>query len=156
MPNKEPLIEQRSRPLDFFAKPNTSYTPPALSRPIIPNTNVSPHQESPKPVKSPPIAPATTKAPQKIGSIAEKTQGQPNFLVARIAARHPGLEMAMRKQGMRESVYAFVRRLIIISCLFGLVVGLASAIILGRVLTSPTLPILLALMLGIARILRGL
>jgi flagellar protein FlaJ len=74
------------------------------------------------------------------------TQAPPGafkLYIQRMASKRPDLESAMRKEGIKESVYDFIKRMLIFSLVFTIAIGAVSALVLFRVLHNPVSAVVL-------------
>ncbi len=83
---------------------------------------------------------------------AGSPQGPPGMLrlyIQRIGSKHPDLEGGLRKEGIKESVYDFIKRMLILSVIFTVAIGGVSFVVLFKLLHNPlTAAILAALVAG--------
>lgn len=80
-----------------------------------------------------------------------KRPGMLQMYIARVASRHKDLETSLRAEGIKESPYAFVKRMVINAAIISVVVAVALAILLLQYFPlQPVMPVLLAGMLGFA------
>ena len=113
--------------------------------------------QQPKPAPSAPRAPTTARPPLTprqpfIPRAAQrsKSSGKLHLYIQGIGAKHPELEAALRKEGIKESLYDFIKRMLIFSVIFTAAISAVAFIVLYKVLGNPSTAILLALMVAAA------
>lgn len=72
------------------------------------------------------------------------------FYIESIGAKHKGLENALREQNIKESLYEFVKRMLIASAMLALVLSITMLILFMRMNIAIANAIVLAGMLGVA------
>ena len=77
-------------------------------------------------------------------------QGKWKHYVEGMAAKHKGLENALREQGIKSSVFEFVQRMIIASIVVGAAIALSMIALFLRIGLNSAASVLLGAMLGIA------
>ncbi|MGC8699429.1 MAG: type II secretion system F family protein [Candidatus Micrarchaeia archaeon] len=68
--------------------------------------------------------------------------------IASVAAKHKGLDIALREQGIKESVYDFVKKMLINSIIVSVVLAIAVMMLLLRYNLSMPISIVFAVLLG--------
>jgi len=112
---------------------------PAAARPSI-------FDQKPKPAGKPPIFRQKPQqgAPSATGPSAWK------LYLASVAAKHKGLEEAIRKQGIKGTVAEFVQRMMVSAGMMAVVIGISIIILLIR-LSLPTIEaVMFGILMGIA------
>jgi len=98
-------------------------------------------------------AAASPPMPRGVGKPARPINLKPSkfkLYVEGIGAKQKGLETALRDQGIKESLYSFVKRMIISSVLVGAVVGITLAVLFSHLGLNPIESVLLGAVLGFA------
>ena len=109
--------------------------------------------------KKPAPKPAQQPAPtvQQLGQPAKpaappmriKAPNRVKKLIESIGARRKGLEAALREQGIKESIYEFIQRMLIAASILGIVLGITTAVLLSAVGLSAVESIIFAILIGI-------
>ncbi len=85
--------------------------------------------------------PAQAAVPQ--GNVRKMNSFQ--MFITTTAARHKNLESALREQGVKESMYDFVKRMFVYSALLAIIVGLVVSYVMYTVGVTPILGMILAI-----------
>ena len=67
-----------------------------------------------------------------------------------IASKNPELEVALKKEGVKTSVYDFIKRMLTFAAVFALVIGAVSAVVFFELLHTTTNAVVLALLVAVA------
>ncbi len=117
----------------------------------------SPKPAAPK-TEQKPIAQQQAARQSQQGMPQQKTQLQGaggkgsswKHYVEGMAAKHKGLESALREQGIKSSVFEFVQRMIFASIMVGIAITVAMIILFIRIGLNAAASIVLGIMLGVA------
>ena len=71
-------------------------------------------------------------------------------LIQKQVVKHADLEGAMRKEGMKGTVYNFVKRMLIFSIIFTVVISVVITVVLYKVLGNPVTSIVLGVVIAVA------
>jgi archaeal flagellar protein FlaJ len=159
-PTPPPSAAPYSAPTTF-AQAAKQPPPPAPTRPIPQPTSgisypfkiptIKPAQpKTPSPGQTtPPAEPKPVRMPSRTPRAAQ--QGPPSRLrlyIQSIGAKHPDLEPALRKEGIKESIYDFIKRMLILSVIFTVAIGGVGFVVLYKLLHNPLTSALLAVMVA--------
>ena len=97
------------------AQPNTPYQFQFQQRPPLPP------QQPPKP--APTFKTPQFRSQQDQKGPVIKQSGRLKLYIQSIGAKHHGLEAALKKEGIKESVYDFVKRMLIFSVFFAFAIA---------------------------------
>ena len=85
--------------------------------------------------------------------VAAQSQGSTpsriRLYIQGVGSKHPELEAALKKEGMKTTLYDFVKRIMIFSLIFSIVIGVVLAIVFYELLQSPAKAVLLALLMSV-------
>ncbi len=163
LPEMKPLPEAKpaaapppKKPLSLFGPKKTTLPemkPVFSARPEpAPVRKFEPFGPARKPAAQAATAQARPAAPGAQGPAAKpgyKRPGSIQIYFASVAAKHKDLEAALRAQGIKESPYAFVKKMFINTMIIVAVITVAVAMLLLQFFPfEPAVPILLAVLLG--------
>ncbi len=104
-------------------------------------------------IRSKPIYPEQN----RVSEILQQQEGKEGkkiskfqLYIASIAAKHKGLELALRDQGIKESVYDFIKKMLINSIIISSILSVAIFVMLMHYYFSIAESLIFALVLGIA------
>jgi pilus assembly protein TadC len=83
-------------------------------------------------------------------NVIPKNPGPMHNYIQKIVTKHPDLEQALRKEGIKESAYDFVKRMLMFSVIFTISIGAVAAIMLVKLLHNTVTGSVLALMVALA------
>ncbi len=91
----------------------------------------------------------TSARPRYTGQAGKQGQGPsgpPNKIrlyIQGVGAKHPEIENAMRKEGLKEPLYDFIKRMLMFSLIFTVAIGAVSMLVFYRLLHNPITAIVL-------------
>jgi archaeal flagellar protein FlaJ len=85
---------------------------------------------------------------QKAQQQVPKTYGAMRYRIEKIASKKEGLDLALKENGMKESPYEFIRRMLFASIIIGIVLGISIFALFFKAGLSIALSVLLAIILG--------
>jgi pilus assembly protein TadC len=68
----------------------------------------------------------------------------------KVVSKHPDLESTLRKEGIKESAYDFVKRMFLFSIMFTVCIAAVTLVMLYKILHNPVTAVILGLIIGIA------
>lgn len=91
--------------------------------------------------QAPPIKPTARAGPRKPSSFKLYIEG--------VGAKHKGLEISLKEHGVKGSLYDFVKRMLIASAMFGIILGFAVFLLFEKIGLPIVYSAIFAIMLGI-------
>lgn len=146
---KNKTIEVDGKKIELQPKPSpfSSFLKPKLQNPKTPK-NAAPTEQ--KNTAIPPAAVPEKKTAQQKPINYSKRPSAFNLYVQRLGAKQKGLEAILQEDNIKESLYNFVRRMVLASIFLAAVIGLSIILILLNVGMSPIIAVLLGFVIALA------
>jgi len=77
-----------------------------------------------------------------------KTPGRLHLFIQKTATKNPDLETALRKEGLKESAYDFVKRMLMFAIIFTVAISAVGIVMLYKVLHNPVTAIVLGVLIA--------